>query len=101
MFSHIPNPSESCLYLANMPQCPFQCQTSRPDKNGGLDSLKYNEILLRTFATFSEQSLLVMLYSYMAWPKRFFGLVEELGLEIVWKGERVSFFVKGEEYEKM
>jgi hypothetical protein len=42
-----------------------------------------------------------MLYSYMAWPKRFFGLFDELGLEIVWKGEKVSFFVKGEEYEKM
>jgi hypothetical protein len=42
MFSVVEKAEEANLYLANMPQTPFRNSSSRPDKNGGHDSLKFN-----------------------------------------------------------
>ncbi len=58
-----------------MPQTPFQKESSRPDKNGGLDGMKFNEHLIRKFSSFSSKSVLIMLYSYMCQPKRFFEIL--------------------------
>ena len=40
MFEQIHN--KYYIIFANMPQTPFQKAESRPDKNGGIDGLKYN-----------------------------------------------------------
>ena len=62
------------IYLANLPQTPFQFSHTKPDKNGGLDSLKYNSKLLKEFKKNAKLNncTLVMLYSYMSNPRRFF-----------------------------
>lgn len=77
MFEKVEHSHNGHLVLANMPQTPFQKESSRPDKNDGLSGMKFNEHLIRKFSSFNSNSMLIMLYSYMCQPKRFFEILAE------------------------
>ena len=67
MFDDIPTEKPFHTILANLPQTPFQDPHSKPDKNGGHDSLLFNKKLLESWQIYSTKQL-IMLYSYMCWP---------------------------------
>ena len=84
-----------------MPQTPFQKENSRPDNNGGINSMKFNEQLVRSFSSFSPKSVLIMLYSYMCQPKKFFETLTELNFSIIWRSERTVFRIPAKAYDEM
>lgn len=65
------------LIFANMPQTPFRLTQSRPDKNGGVDGLKYNREVLQNWQKYAyENGRLIMLHSLLSSPKQFSRIVE-------------------------
>jgi len=70
MFTNIDKNIKFDVIIFNPPQTPFQHSESRPDKNGGIDAMKYYEPALKYFAE-SGGKQLFFLHSSMAWPVRF------------------------------
>lgn len=42
-----------------------------------------------------------MLYSYMSYPKKFFQILQQLHLHVIWRSERTNFHISAKAYDEM